>query len=181
MKHVVTRWLLGALFVVPTLAQAQSAQKFRPGLWEHSFSMQSQGGQIESAMQQMQQSMASLPPEQRKMMEEMMAKQGVGLGAGGNSVKVCLSREDAERDLPPQQKGCTQDVKRSGNVWQVAFQCKGPPPSSGEGRMTLLSPTAYTGNFDILTEVANKPERIRMSNSGKWLGADCGQIRPTAR
>ena len=112
------------------------------------------------------------------MMQDMMAKQGVGIGPAGNTVKLCLSKEDAERDSPPQQEGCTQTARRSGNVWQVAFQCKGPPPSSGEGQVTLVSPTAYSGNFTIRTVERGKPEQFQMSQTGKWLSADCGNIRP---
>ena len=84
----------------PLVASAQTPPKMRPGLWEHGFSMASQSGELEAAMKQMQQQMASLPPDQRKMMQDMMAKQGVGIGPGGNTVKLCLSKEDAERDSP---------------------------------------------------------------------------------
>ena len=51
-------------------------------------------------MAQMQQQMASMTPEQRKMMQDMMGKQGVGIGAGGPcgmSVKVCMTKEMVER------------------------------------------------------------------------------------
>ena len=178
MKRPSSPLILAAFLVCPLAASGQPATKFRAGLWEHGFTMSSQSGQMEAAMKQMQQSMASMPPAQRKMMEDMMAKQGVGIGPGGNSVKVCLSKEDAERDSPPQQEGCTQTTRRSGNVWQVAFQCKGPPPSSGDGQLTLVSPTAYTGNFTIRTEHDGKPETLKMTQNGKWLGADCGNIRP---
>lgn len=177
MKRPFSPLLAAALLVAPVAAQAQ-ATKLRPGLWEHGYTMKSQSGQMEAAMKQMQQSMANLPPDQRKMMEDMMAKQGVGIGPGGNTVRVCLSKEDVERDQPPQQEGCTQTAKRNGNVWQVSFQCKGPPPSSGEGQVTLVSPTTYTGNFTLRTVNEGKPEQLQMGQNGKWLGADCGNIRP---
>ena len=170
--------LLAAALALPLAASAQSA-KLRPGLWEHGFTMKSQSGKMEAAMAQMQQSMASLPPEQRKMMEDMMARQGVGIGPAGNTVRLCLTPEEAERDSPPPpQEGCTQTSKRSGNVWQIAFQCKGPPPSSGEGQVTLLGPTAYGGNFTMRTVENGKPEQFQMTQSGKWLGSDCGKVRP---
>lgn len=169
--------LLAAVLVWPCAVHAQATQ-LRPGLWEHGYTMKSQSGQMEAAMQQMQQSMASLPPEQRKMMEAMMAKQGVGIGPQGNTVKICMTKADVERDRPPAQEGCTQTSRRSGNVWTVSFQCKGPPPSSGEGQVTLLSPTSYGGNFAIVTTHDGKPERLQMSQTGRWLGADCGNIRP---
>jgi len=182
MFPVAIQLLAAAALTLPAVAHAQgAAPKFRPGLWEHGYTMKSQSGQMEAAMKEMQASLAKMPPEQRKMMQDMMAKQGVGMGAGGNTVKVCLTKEEAERDMPPQQEGCDQKVKRSGNTWQVSFQCKGPPPSSGEGQMTLISPTAYTGNFTTVTQVEGKPERVQMSQTGKWLSADCGAIRPLKR
>lgn len=178
MKIILSSLLAGAVLAWPLAASAQTARpSIRPGLWEHGFTMKSQSGQLESAMNQMKQTMANLPPAQRKMMEDMMARQGVGIGAGGNSVKVCVTPEEAARDEPPQTEGCSQTARRSGNVWQVSFQCKGPPPSSGEGQVTLLSPTAYSGEFDIRTEANGKPERFKMTQNGKWLGADCGNIR----
>jgi len=171
-----------ATLAVSTSAHAQgAAQKFRPGLWEHAYTMKSQSGQLEAAMKQMQDAMAQMTPQQRKQMQDMMAAQGVGMTGGMQSVKVCLSKEDAERDMPPQQDGCDQKVRRTGNVWQITFQCKGPPPSSGEGQMTLVSPTAYSGNFTLLTDVEGKPERVQMTQTGKWISADCGNIRPVPR
>lgn len=173
--------ILMALFGSALAASAQGTQpKLKPGLWEHGFTVASQSGQMEAAMKQMQQSMASLPPQQRKMMEDMMAKQGVGIGPKGNTVKICLSKEEAERDSPPQQEGCTQTSRRSGNVWQVSFQCKGPPASSGEGQVTLHSAAAYSGNFTVRTVEQGKPEQFQMTQNGKWLSADCGNIRPIA-
>eukprot|EP01030_Chromulinospumella_sphaerica_P003999 gene3999-3912_t len=94
-------------------AHAQT-QKLRPGLWENSVTMKSQSGQLEAAMAQMQKSMASLTPAQRKQMEQAMAQQGVSMGPSGNTVKVCISPEQADLDRIPAQEGCTQNVQRTG-------------------------------------------------------------------
>lgn len=162
------------------LAQGQTGgPKLSPGLWEHSFTMKSQSGKMEKAMKEMQQAMASMPPEQRRQMEAMMGKQGVAIGPQGNSVKVCMSKEDAERDQPPPaQEGCTQTAQRSGNVWSISFKCQGPPPSSGNGSVTIQSPTAYSGIINVVTDVDGKAEKVEMATSGKWLGANCGNIKP---
>ncbi len=162
------------------LALAQAAgPKMSPGLWEHSFAVKSADGKIEKAMKEMQQAMASMPPEQRRQMEAMMGKQGMSMGPQGNSVKVCMTKEDAERDRPPPaQDGCTQTATRSGNVWSISFRCPGPPPSSGDGSVTLQSPTSYSGVINVVTEVQGKTERVQMSSSGKWLGANCGSVKP---
>ena len=169
--------LTGAL----SLAHAQP-QKLRPGLWEHTVSMKSQSGQMEAAMAQMQKSLASMTPEQRKQMEQMMAQQGVSIGPKGNTVKMCITAEQADLDNIPQQEGCTQNVKRTGpSTVTMTFSCKGSdgaPPTAGEGTMTFSGPTAYTGNFKVKTTSAGKPEQIDMAQAGKWLSADCGAIKP---
>lgn len=156
---------------------AQAQQKMRPGLWEHHISMKSQSGQMEAAMAEMQKSLASMPPEQRKQMEQMMAQQGVSLGPTGQTVKVCVTKEQAETDHLPQQEGCTQNVQRiNASTMKVSFSCKGgpgEPPSSGEGTVTMQGPTAYSGQFRLITQNQGKPERIDMTQSGKWLSERC--------
>ena len=173
--------LLALLCAGAAFAATAQAQKLRPGLWEHSITLKNHGTQTIDAMAQMQQKMASLPPEQRKVVEEMLAKQGIGPGAKPNSVKVCLSKEDVERDELPPRDGCTQTVKRSVNTMMVAFRCQGTAPSSGEGQITVASPTAYSGEFSAQTVVNGKPVTTQMSQAGQWLAADCGTLPPIRR
>ena len=163
------------------LAHAQP-QKIRPGLWEHSVVMKSQSGQMEAAMAQAQKAMASMTPAQREQMEKMLSQQGVTLGPNGNTVKVCISAAQADLDHLPVQEGCTQKVQRTGsNSVAMTFSCQGhqgQPPTSGEGTMTFSGPTAYAGNFKVKATSNGKPEQIDMAQTGKWLSADCGAIKP---
>ena len=163
------------------LACAQ-APKMRPGLWEHGVQMKSQSGQMEGAMAQMQKSMASMAPAQRKQMEDMLAQQGMSMGANGTTVKVCVTPQQADLDTIAAQEGCTQKVQRTGpGSMAMSFSCKGEdgqPPTSGEGTVTFSGPTAYTGQFKVKTQSQGKPEQIDMAQTGKWLSADCGAIKP---
>jgi len=156
------------------------AQTQAPGLWEHSFSMKSQDGQMEKAMAEMQKQLAAMPPEQRKQMEAAMASRGVKMGAGGTSVKVCLTKEEAAK--PPEARmnagNCTQkDMQRSGNTMKFKYECT-QPPSSGEGEMTFISDKAYSGKSIVNTQVAGKPQQMTMEMQGKWLASDCGDVKP---
>ncbi len=168
-----------------TLAVASfcaSAQSMRPGLWEINNRMQ-MAGQTEKEMAQMQQQMANLPPEQRRMMEDMMAKQGLSMGAGSApgalSVRVCMTQEMAERDEVPAAPGdCKNTVSpRSGDSMNFSFSCA-TPPSSGEGRIIFLSPENYTMKMNVSTTAQGKPEKISMDGSAQWLSADCGAVKP---
>ena len=170
-----------ALIAAPFCA---SAQTMKPGLWEFSNKMQTGSGQMEKDMARMQQEMASMPPEQRKMMQDMMAKQGVGMGAGGPGAmtfKICMTKEMAERnDVASQQGDCKHtNSPRSGNTMKTSFTCTNPP-SSGEGTITFLSPEAYTMRMTMNTVMQGKSEKMNMDGSGKWLSADCGAVKPRA-
>ena len=175
-------FLLAAALVA--VASAASAQSMKPGLWEITSKMQTASGQMERQMAQAQQQMANMPPEQRKMMEEMMARQGVKMGTaggGGMTMKVCMTKEMIERNEMPsqQQRGdCkTTSQSRSGNTMKFSYACT-QPPSSGEGVMTFNGDTGYTMKMNTTTTVKGKPEKMTMDATGKWLSADCGNIKP---
>jgi Protein of unknown function (DUF3617) len=166
-----------ALSLGPLHAGAQTQV---PGLWEHSFNMKSEGGETEKAMAEMQQQMAAMPPEQRKQIEQMMASRGIGMGAQGSVVKVCVTKEEAARKAEPVfREGCTQQVvQRSGNTMRVKFECTQPRPMSGEGEMTFISDKAYTGKSTVTTQANGKTQQMTMQMAGKWLAADCGDVKP---
>lgn len=175
-----------SLFILATLtlalATGASAQT-RPGLWEITNKMQSSSGEMEKAMANMEKQLASMPPDQRKQMQDMMAKQGMSMGpstGGAVNVKMCITKEMAERnELPQQQQGdCkTTQSPRSGNTMKFSYVCT-QPPSSGEGVMTFNGDTAYTMKTATTTNVKGKAEKMTMDASGKWLSADCGNIKP---
>lgn len=178
-----TRHLLAAA-VLAACSLGASAQSIKPGLWEINNKM---GGspEMDKAMAQMQQQLASMPPEQRKMMQDMMAKQGVNMGAaagGGMSVKVCITKEMAESNqMPQQQQGdCKTTLgARTGNTQKMSYVCT-QPPSNGEGEITYNGPESYAMKMKTNTTVRGKPQTMTMEGNGKWQSADCGAIKPIA-
>ena len=77
--HINSCDLLGAL-ILGALAQLAQSQVTKAGLWEVS-STSGGSAEIDTAMAQMQQQMACMPPEQRKQMEAVMARQGVNMSS----------------------------------------------------------------------------------------------------
>jgi len=187
------RLLLAATLALLGTGAAQ-AQKLRPGLWENNFTVK--GGEAEAGMARMQQELARLPPEQRAQVEAMMAQRGVGVspggpgapgGAGGMggagagmSMKFCLTPEQAAREEIPQREGrCTQTSKeRRGNTLRFKFACEGEPQVSGEGEYTLVSDKELNGNSVVNTVRRGQPTRMEVQTRARWLGADCGDIKP---
>lgn len=190
MKHSLTR-----LFPVPGLAglvclglmiTPVAAQTMKPGLWEITNKMGGSGdsgAKMAAAMEQMQKQMASMPPEQRKQMEKMMAQQGVNMapGAGGGmSVRVCITREMAARnETPAQTRGdCKHEqAQKNGNTTRFKFTCT-KPPSTGEGEVTVNSPESYTMKMKMTSQAKGKPEQMTMDAQGRFVSSDCGSVKP---
>lgn len=161
------------------------AQKLVPGLWEVQSGMKTSSGQLEAQMARMQQELAKMPPEQRKMMQDMMARQGMSMdpGKGMPTVRFCMSREQAERaEVPADPEGrCTYDkMQRSGTTMRFAFVCS-KPPSRGSGEITLQGDKAYQSKMTVESTGADgKPERVDMTQQARWVAADCGALKPLA-
>jgi hypothetical protein len=159
-----------------------SAQNLKPGLWEMTHNVKSASGELERGRALAQQQMANMPPEQRRMMEEAMAKQGVqmGTGPGPMTMKTCLTKEMVERNEMPVQHGncATTKQQRSGNTLKVVYTCT-KPPSTTEGEYTFQSSEAFTVKMTVHTTVgAGGRDTMTVDGSGKWLSADCGKLKP---
>lgn len=178
---------LTALLCAGTLlaahAQTPPGPRIEAGLWEINMSLKSQTGKAEMAMREAQAYISRLPPEQRKQVEQMMAQQGVKLGDKTSSVNACISKEDAERGEIPQQAGdCTQQVlEKTASSMKVKFSCNTNPPAQGEALVEFQSPTAYTSRGIVDTVVLGQNERVTVDQTGRWLGADCGSVRPLGK
>jgi hypothetical protein len=174
-----TTTLLAALTVAA--AGSAAAQTLKPGLWE----LQHKSGgnaEVDKAMADMREQMASMPPEQRKQMEAMMASRGMQMSpsaAGGMAMKMCMTKEMVERNEINDKRGdCkTTQKQRSGNTLKMAFTCSNPP-SRGETQVTFNGAEAYSSKTTVTTTTDGKPETMTVEGTGKWLGADCGSVKP---
>lgn len=170
MRISVLKSLSLALCLLPALATAQA---IRPGLWEISSSAMQVDGQVLPDMQQMLEQMKNLPPEQRQMMEQMMAKQGVQLGDQG--VRLCMSEEQIEaREIPLQdpKSGCSHEItERSAELWKFRFSC---PDGQGEGE------TRFVSDREFITQVKGTygGQSGSMDSHARWVSADCGGLQP---
>lgn len=160
------RVLVALLFTLPALACAEP----RAGLWEFTSQMQ-HAGQAMPDMQQMLDQLQNLPPEQRQMMEGMLAQQGIKLG--GSGVQLCLSAERLKAgDIPLQNEdsGCSHEItERSAEVWKFHFKC---PNGEGEGETRFQGDTAFTTTVNGVYD--GQPSS--MQSQAKWLGEDCGGL-----
>ena len=158
------------LCLLPALA---SAMEIQPGLWEISSSNMQVDGQALPGMETMLAQMKNLPPEQRQMMEQMLAKQGVQLGDQG--VRVCMSEAQIKaQQIPLQdpQSGCSHEVtERSAELWKFRFSC---PDGQGEGETRFVSDKEFTTRV----QGSYGGQNSSMQSHARWVSADCGGLQP---
>jgi hypothetical protein len=177
------RTILAGAFValaLPSVAVAAMA----PGLWEHSVKFKSQSGEMEARRARMQAEIASMPPEKRAMVEQMMAKRGMSFDGQATTLRVCVTKEQAERmePLPISRDECKQDVvSRTPSSMKIKWVCSGDNPSNGEGEIRFSSDKAFAGHAVVNSLHEGKPDRMDVESVGKWVSADCGSIKPRTR
>jgi hypothetical protein len=171
--------LLAAGFLAATSAQAQTQ---KPGLWEHTTGLKSVSGEMAKAMDEMRQQLAAMPPAERKMMEQMMAQQGASLSSDGHTTRMryCLTPEEAAKaDIPSHDDDCTHTItQRTANSMKVRFVCKDESKAEGDGSFTFSGNGSYSGDFKVRMLVDGKPASMDMTQSGRWVSSDCGNLRP---
>ena len=179
------------LLSLAAIGAPASAQSLKPGLWEINNKMDGGNDPRVLQMRQMQkQNMAEMrkkmdgmPPEQRKHMEEMMAKLGQVnqmTSDGGMSMKLCVTPEMAARNglIEHQREGCTNTRSPVvGGVMKVAFTCT-KPASSGEGTVTLSGNTGYAMDMKMHITEGGRDIHTAMASKGKWLDSNCGDVKP---
>jgi hypothetical protein len=89
-----------------------------------------------------------------------------------------MTKEMAERNDMPMQEGCRMTKnQRSGTSVNFAFTCSNPP-SSGEGQANFATPETYSSHMTVRATVQGKTQTTTMDATGKWLKADCGNVKP---
>jgi len=171
-------WITGLL---ASAAANTVAQTMKPGLWEITSKMADSSGEVAAALAEVQKEMEKLPPEQRKMMESVMAQNGASLGVAGGAmtVKICLTPEMIKQnDLAQDQDNCKHSTSpRVGNTIKFSVTCSNPT-SSGEGVITISSPEAYRTQMTLKTTQNGKTETMKLDSSSRFVSGNCGNIKP---
>jgi hypothetical protein len=170
---LITRLITAALIAAALPAQAA---QLLPGLWGFSSDKLEVDGMPMPGMADMLGQMKDLPPEQRKMMEAMLADQGIALSESG--VRMCLSEAQVKsRELPLQnQPGCSQQVdEQTDDIWRFSFEC---PDAKGRGESRLISEREVSSTIETEYSVGDQQGTSQMQSSGRYIGEDCGTLKP---
>ena len=167
MRKTAIPLLLLSMLAVPAFA----ANQMKPGLWE--MKMKS------DAMK----NMPKISPEQM----EQMRKMGMNVPQmqdGAMVTKVCVTKQMTESNAPPGMEkndmGCeTKNMQQGAGSYSADIVCNSAQ-MKGEGKVkgTFSSDTAFSSTYDFKGTMHGQPVNQRHENSGKWLGADCGNVPP---
>ena len=155
--------VMGLAVLWPLASWAGDSFDVKPGLWETSTSMSNMSGMPAApAMPQIPEAtLARMPAQQRAQVEAMMK----GRGAAGpqTTVRSCMTKESLDRGaLGQADKSCNWNLVSSTSTKQVIHD----DPEHVKGTMAMAS-----------SEGA-KNVGATVSFSMKWLGADCGDVKP---
>lgn len=150
--------------LLPTFAAAQSFD-VKTGLWENTITMDMGG-----AMPQM--DLSGLPPAQRAQMEAMMKK------SQHQVRQSCVTAEQLQRGMPASEKDCTYTyTARSASKVAGTVACKSAQGTSrGDFVFEAKSRELSSGTMNIVA--AGAPGPSKMTFSSRWLGSDCGSVKP---
>lgn len=178
------RKLLGSslLILAPAAVLAVDMPPMKPGLWEVTPESQKLNGKpLPDMSAQLAEQMKRMPPEMRTQMEAQMKAKGIQMAPGGNgmAVRMCITRDMLSQNRWQKMDGHCQNtaLKQSGMTWSWKFTCT-EPPSEGEGSTTFQSGEAYTSDMQMRTTRNGQAQTMTMKHRAKWLGADCGGLKP---
>jgi Protein of unknown function (DUF3617) len=168
---------------------AASAQRLAPGLWEYTTAMKQQGGGADAEkLAKVQERMAQMSPGARAQLEQIMTKRDGKNGAEAFSLlsgkptgsHVCVTPEQAARDYEPKvESRCKSEiVERSATSLRAKLVCTGEPPMSGETQYTMTGNKAFNGRILMNTQKDGKASQMEITQTGRWLAADCGDVKP---
>jgi hypothetical protein len=167
--------LLFTTLAFPVFSHAQ-AFDVKPGLWEHSIDLKSESGRLEIALELARSQMQLLPPEQRKVVEDTLAQQGIKADFVNQTFQNCITIEEAGSGVFQfaEAGGCEQtSVHTEGSLTDISFTC-----AQGQGELTLINGTTYTGSSSMQLNFGGIIENATATHSGRWVGESCAALNP---
>ena len=149
----------------------------KPGLWETRISALDANGR-EMAPPELA-ALSRLSPQAR----DAMKARGVSLPDANGAIKACLTKEMFESGRWQQaasEAGCTSNYSTlSSSTWKWHSSCTALK-SESDGETVFNSAESYRTKVTTTATVMGKTRTSTRIVQAKWLGADCGDIKPFA-
>jgi len=160
--------------LLPTLAPAQMPP-IKPGLWEVKGEREGDGAKTAQSADRMK----NLSPEVRAKIDAMMKEKGMAPGAGaGGATRVCFTKDSLDAGRWQNSTRCKTDYgARSNALWKWHSVCT-EPASVIDGEAVFANAENYTVNTSTTSTFRGEARTSHMTIRAKWVGADCGDLKP---
>jgi len=187
----VKKILLASVMMCPVAIWAQEIKPIdiKPGLWENTTTSQISGLSMPTNMPQLTpDQLAKMPPDARARVEAMM-KGGPG-APQTNTTKACITREQLSKPLMGyQDNSCVVKLAgSSSSTQQIHMECtRGNTKTAGDLNLDRVDSEHVKGDM-LMKSTGDSSTKgsmgqnmtIKLSFSNKWLGADCGDVKPSS-
>jgi len=167
------RWLGTGLILVPLTAAVAAqapALDVKMGLWEITSTI-NVGGAMPVP------DTSGMTPEQKQRMESAMR----GVMGQPTVTKTCMTREkfNDSNFMSSGSDGTCKQVLTTNTATALdgTVTCTGDRAMTGEMHVRASSPTAFAGTMKMNAAAAGRPMAVDVKMQGKWLGADCGDVK----
>lgn len=171
---------LGLLIAMSAMQAIAEDLHINPGLWvvQHQGTMGNNGVTMPIPdATQMQAMMKNLPPQMRAQVEKHVGANGTAM-ASGQDVKVCISPEQAAKnEFPTDPSGQCKLMNntRTGNTIAIKMQCS---KGDVDAVITLHDAQSWSSTMKGSAQNGAQNYTMDMQATGKWLGNDCGTLKP---
>lgn len=167
-----------ALFVgVAANSQAQTAPPIKPGLWQVTPQRSVNG----APPTDMADRFKGMSPQVRQKVEVGMKARGMAPAGPGGQLRVCFTKEFLDRGhWQAQTANCkTESNVRTGSHWAWHTTCTAPA-SETDGDAAFGDSENYVVKTSTKMMLSGKPHASQTTITAKWLGSDCGDVKPFA-
>jgi hypothetical protein len=169
-------------------AGSASAQVIKPGLWQVYMTTPGKGTEanpMANYIARMRKEMETMDPESRAAMQETLGQltaKGTEFTTDGFRTKECVTSADVAqlgKLIVDKDDSCTETISPIVNgQLKIERRCT-QPPSSGSIVVKFQGNTAFSlEGTSTMTDPTGKPHTYKTTGSGKWLGSNCGAVKP---
>ena len=156
-----------------------AAPDVKPGLWERTVTRQMDGPAASPVAD-----LSKLPPEQRARIEQMLLTRSTTTPST-SIARYCVTPESAQkwetfaRD-EHEEASCRRTVQdATPRSLKMSIVCAGGK-ETGTLEFAAAGPDRVTGTVVLVRQEERGERKIRVDMDSRWLGADCGGVKPEA-
>jgi hypothetical protein len=182
MRLITIRLMASSLlscFALAAVAGQLPVPPVKPGLWETRMSVIDADGHEIAPPEQA--ALSKMPPEIRERMAEAMKARGLSMPDANGATRACFTKETFESGKWQEmasQAGCTTKYSTlSSATWKWHSSCTSLK-SESDGEVVFNSPESYRVKMTTTATAMGKTNTSTRIVQAKWLGANCGDIKP---